>query len=367
LQENKACGFRDDDNRCRIHARLGMGVKPLVCRLYPYTLAETPAGVFAGLRFSCPAAVAGEGTSLEESRDELERLAREIFPPPRPALPDGVRFTSRQTISWDDLLSVEGVLLGLLEDNRRPLAHAVRACCGFLQLLADSRFYALEPARRREFLSLVGDHALAEPVPDAPVPVLRWVERFNLRQAASICYNYEYLVPPAGLAPRLAYHAAHMRDALAFLFGRGTIRPREIEPGVPLDAVSEVACGLDDPGRAALVRRCMVLKLAGKSTFGSLLFGMRYLDGFYLMLSAAAAGLWYARVFARWAGRDEASTDDVIRGLQYMDYAFGGSPAVKALTHRSKIFSLTRPRVALNLFLHMAAERVDPPAASPVP
>src|SRR4051812_26797456 len=31
-----ACGFLSDDNRCRIHERLGGQRKPLTCRLFPF-------------------------------------------------------------------------------------------------------------------------------------------------------------------------------------------------------------------------------------------------------------------------------------------------------------------------------------------
>lgn len=47
------CVFLDDDQRCRIHARWGIGAKPAACRQYPLVGVRTEAGVRVGIDPGC--------------------------------------------------------------------------------------------------------------------------------------------------------------------------------------------------------------------------------------------------------------------------------------------------------------------------
>jgi len=61
-----ACVFLDGDARCRIHAELGPEHKPLMCRLFPLRVFETPWGRRVGWIPDCPGRHLGGRTPLSE-------------------------------------------------------------------------------------------------------------------------------------------------------------------------------------------------------------------------------------------------------------------------------------------------------------
>ncbi|MDQ7778263.1 MAG: YkgJ family cysteine cluster protein [Planctomycetota bacterium] len=121
LQENKACAFLEaDSGKCRMHARFGGNIKPLVCRFFPFTFTEASVGTFVGLRFNCPAVVAGSGQSLEAQREDilgLVKALRKSRPLPAsgaPAATSEIFFTRRQKLWWSEIVEIESHLLRAL-------------------------------------------------------------------------------------------------------------------------------------------------------------------------------------------------------------------------------------------------------------
>jgi Fe-S-cluster containining protein len=76
-QRGGRCVFLTGENLCAIHARLGAEAKPHVCRTFPYSAAETPAGVVISLRAECQSLVRSRltGTPLAPRLVEIGRLA----------------------------------------------------------------------------------------------------------------------------------------------------------------------------------------------------------------------------------------------------------------------------------------------------
>lgn len=60
------------DNLCVIHSHLGEAEKPVTCQIFPYTFAETPSGIYAGVVFYSMAAVRNIGAPLTEQKEKLE-------------------------------------------------------------------------------------------------------------------------------------------------------------------------------------------------------------------------------------------------------------------------------------------------------
>ena len=79
-QSDGDCVFLDPAGRCRIHAKFGPEAKPLACRLYPLVLHPAGKKFIAGLRFSCPSAVANRGKPMTEQGAELQKLAALVMP-----------------------------------------------------------------------------------------------------------------------------------------------------------------------------------------------------------------------------------------------------------------------------------------------
>lgn len=62
------CLFLDDNARCRLHAQLGPGQKPAVCRHFPMGSTATDAGVRVTLSHRCPCVSIGASPLLDEPR-----------------------------------------------------------------------------------------------------------------------------------------------------------------------------------------------------------------------------------------------------------------------------------------------------------
>ena len=68
------CGYLEDDLLCGVHKNLGVTSKPLICRLYPMILTQTPEGVFVGAAFSCTAVRQNSGRPLQAHQPDIEAL-----------------------------------------------------------------------------------------------------------------------------------------------------------------------------------------------------------------------------------------------------------------------------------------------------
>lgn len=69
-KDDGSCPFLID-NLCFIHGHLGENEKPITCRIFPYTFAETPTGVYTGVVFNSMASVRNIGDPLTEQREKL--------------------------------------------------------------------------------------------------------------------------------------------------------------------------------------------------------------------------------------------------------------------------------------------------------
>ena len=72
-REDGACWFLSPDERCRMHERLGLRGKAVVCRSFPFSTVDTPVGSFVSLRHNCPTVVeGGHGRLLADQRKGVE-------------------------------------------------------------------------------------------------------------------------------------------------------------------------------------------------------------------------------------------------------------------------------------------------------
>jgi Fe-S-cluster containining protein len=70
--ETGACPFLEPDNLCRVHASLGPQRKPATCRLFPFYLVGTPAGVRVATSHRCTCRSIGQREPLDVERVRAE-------------------------------------------------------------------------------------------------------------------------------------------------------------------------------------------------------------------------------------------------------------------------------------------------------
>lgn len=113
------CYFLGQDGLCDIHREEGAAAKPAVCRLYPYSLINTPDGYFVSLMYTCPAVISGTGGELESgAADLLQTMSStpEYFPPEH--APTGlVTMVAGLKVDWRSYLDFEKRLLCMLREG----------------------------------------------------------------------------------------------------------------------------------------------------------------------------------------------------------------------------------------------------------
>jgi lysine-N-methylase len=328
-----ACRFLTDDNLCRVHAVLGYDAKPFAGRLFPFTFSVTPAGVFVGCRFNCPAVVRGEGLPLEEQRRDIERLYREyarVYEPRRE--PDRVRFFGRFGLGWRDILRIEDQLRAFLLLHDLPIPLRLLACralvrqfvSGSLSTGRDARVGADPDAILRTLAGSAGS------VP-APGPMERVF--FRLLAAAFLgaeLPSFREMPFTRRLGVRLGRVLGRFCDALGArkmpLPGTGN--------AVPLRDVAKVDTREIDETSTAMLERYFVGKLSSQSFFGLSFFGRSFAEGIEFLACTHAVLLRVAAAHAVAAGRHAPNADDVEYAIRQIDFGYNYLGTFGGLTER---------------------------------
>ncbi|MFH0862520.1 MAG: YkgJ family cysteine cluster protein [Candidatus Altiarchaeota archaeon] len=111
------------DNKCLVHARLGIWGKAASCIIFPYIFTETPDGTYLGLSYACPEAASNRGKALQEQ--DFERIARLSSEHGR-TIKSRLSLHDRQ-ISWDTYKLLEEKLAQILK-VKAPLRHRLLYC-----------------------------------------------------------------------------------------------------------------------------------------------------------------------------------------------------------------------------------------------
>jgi hypothetical protein len=120
-----SCVFLDDVGLCRIHRKLGGGMKPLPCRIFPYELTATPTGVRVAVQRECRdflAATDDGQPSLEEGLAEVRAFLPELAQLPSQTLTPKVR--ALQLGRWADYEALERGLLAACDAELAEVAFA---------------------------------------------------------------------------------------------------------------------------------------------------------------------------------------------------------------------------------------------------
>ncbi len=399
LQDNDACAFLDRaSSKCRIHARLGGGVKPLVCRQFPFTFVDTSVGTFVGLRFNCPAVLHNRGKRLDNQKDDLQELLtawRGSKPTPTkdaPAATSEIPFVRKRKLWWSEIMEIERYLIRAIvgrdavspstieaaaqttgrdgsspHNSPVPTSLVDRLLLGarVIELVASADLEKLRGERLKELLALTWEDLKRQHVEERDTAVrggsrgdesaasrtarpLGRAESTVFRQFACFFYNREYLGHhrKSFFARFKALGFSVLRNNLRFAFGRGELRFRELPTPVNVRAVEDFQQSVAAPESLELLERYFLTKLIGKNAVGELFFGQSYADGYYFLLILIAAIMWYARCSALAHGRAQVAHDDVCWAVRYVDFSFGSTYALGSARERMKIFALTLPERA---------------------
>ncbi|MFP4057158.1 MAG: YkgJ family cysteine cluster protein [Candidatus Brocadiia bacterium] len=316
-----ACPFLGEDALCRVHAELGYEAKPFAGRLFPFTFAFTPVGVFVGCRFSCPAVVRGKGPPLEAQRGEIERLRREYVGiySPRPE-PERVRFFGRYELSWHDVLRLEDQLVAFLGIDELSVARRLLACRRLVR-----RFVGLALTREEGTRVGVEPEAIVEEVrlERLEAKPLSSMERVLLRLLTATFLGAElpsFRERPRGR--RLVTRLGKLGGRMELAVGRGRLRLPGVDAAVPVGETAAVDCAAIDAPSAGMLERYFAAKVASQGFFGRSFFGRSFVSGMDFLACVYGTIVWVAAAHAVAGGRRDLGADDVAYAIRQVDYGF---------------------------------------------
>ncbi len=359
LREDGACPFLGGRNQCRLHEKFGAEAKPLACRIFPYTFAETPAGTFVGQRFNCPGVLEGRGERTSGQVGELAATLRDLGRVAAlPAYPERVPVGGRGRLDWSDLQGLEAGLQRLMDDSDLSLPRRLLVMVRLAGVLEGARMESLTGDRLRQMLEMVMPELKAG-VAEVGLasPGLGIAERALFHQFLAIVHSQEYAAygarsPRRGLRLRLCAAANGYR----FLFGRGTVEVSGWPGPVDLARVWDVPAPPSEARVSELLERYVRAKLWGKASFSRLLFDLRYEQGLGFLGALVAAASWWARASTVARGAAAAEVRDWEQGMSRVDGAITSLRGA-SFYHRMVLRSVARPDLAERLVHWLAAPR----------
>jgi len=335
-QPDGACAFLDEKGLCRIHAKFGEAAKPLACRIYPYAFHPAGKRITVSLRFSCPSAVANRGRPIALARDELNQMARLVVPEHADRLPPP-RIMDRQKLNWPDVMQVLGALDRIIAPVRRPFAQRVYQTLLLLELLGSARLDQIQDDRMEEFLELIEETVMQEPLPAVTAPSPAAAVQFRLLAA-----QYARCDTAADVARGWIGRWELLTAALRFARGRGLIpKLQSVFKDVPFDAL-EPPFGAIPAEADEILTRYLRVKLQGLHFCGAACFGLPLIEGWQAQLLILPVVCWIARWLAAGEGRSMWITEDFSRALAVADHHHGFTPIFGTAAFRRRTRSLAR-------------------------
>ena len=135
--EDRRCIYLGEDNLCRIHTTLGSAAKPLICRMFPYTIVMTESGLRIGISPRC---YTFEQTWKETTPGDVMTMtgvsAKELPAPLlRVVLDDPTLLVDplERSTPLFHFLDQEKELLTLLESDDANFSSLLGLCCELLE------------------------------------------------------------------------------------------------------------------------------------------------------------------------------------------------------------------------------------------
>ena len=334
LQDNGDCAFLDEDTACLIHKRLGFRAKPLGCRLYPFTIAQTPTGFCVGARFSCPAIAQGLGPPLTDAVKALTALATELYPTPAPMDADVPFSSPLQRAPWGDVLAVDEAVQDVLAYDELTLGQRLRVVERILSQMGQADMSKLSGPKLGELFEMIVPAFAQECLESAaPQP-----DRLDLRLVSQLLGFVHTRAPieyqNASLLGRAAIRWRLFRERSRYPLLAAAVAWDQLPEPVMLEAVWSAPARPLEPAAAERLLFYLRVKLASRAALGAPFGSYPYIHGVRLNIAFTAIAAWFAKARALGQGRDTVTRDDVTSALEHVDMPYfsgsGGAIAARA-------------------------------------
>ncbi|MBE6405512.1 MAG: YkgJ family cysteine cluster protein [Lentisphaerae bacterium] len=326
-KKNGKCIFSTcDGKRCLIHAKYGLDVKALACRLYPLDIhAWEDGSVSASLRYDCPAVANGTESNISTAIVKIDQMADEIARYRRDPAP----FYSQDIHpGLERLREIAGAYQDILNYSSIPLPQRF---LGAAELLAFHK-------KKKNSPDILEAEDFAE---DAVQLLARSVDNleYMLEEATPavhstmIAFRYQlvsYLRNDNGLS--LFSRLRRTKKHLDFMLGGGILEVggKELTPLLPVLAAEKDAY---EPYMRWLNGRLKSLHFCGGPAFGiTFEEGMQYLLLSYPAVTVIASALAEGETITR---------KDIAAALIQLDYSFLRTKLYRSRSLRKGASALT--------------------------
>lgn len=344
-QDDGACVFLDEHNRCRIHSEYGEQAKPLACRIFPFSVRRVRRGWQASLRFDCPSSASSLGKPISQYRTWLAELVKEL--PDDRAPGDRVVYLQGRVRATDE--ETEAIIQRFcrwMKSDTLPIVDRLIEAARITSTLADATLAKVRDRRFTELLDLLFDSLPGELATQPDSPTVR--QRGMLRQLSFAHTEHVTLSEMrSGFAGRLRKRWQQLHSARRFLRGAGIVPALLGFVGdATFETVESVGPALEETQDSrdieGLLVRYLTARLEGRSVFGDGYYGWSVVSGMAaLWLSVAVAG-WLARRAAAGDHRSAVSLTDAAHALGQVDRAATRLPALGAMSERARIAYLLK-------------------------
>ncbi|CAN5353232.1 hypothetical protein BH11CYA1_BH11CYA1_13770 [soil metagenome] len=329
--EGGSCPFLVD-NLCTIHSHLGEAAKPVACRIFPYTFAETPTGIYTGVSFASMAAIRNIGDPLTEQKEMFENYFKlvvehkndSLLPEARAAqelalaaIPEGsqavytnpfetVSLTPACQVSWAEYLLIENRMIAIILERLRRADEHPEDCSIFKTLLLCSEVLT----QGRKFKLANGDmNQITDFTPELKQPIDVTPSGIELMTLRMLFYRFFVYATVRTSDTRLwqmqkgsnAMITAKMFKNYAgsgiqtIFFGKTKLPNLG---NVNLDKALMAKFKSIDPETNKLFHRWIYLKLFSKSYFGPAAASFSVLSGFNSLIAGLLSVLIYSKAAA---------------------------------------------------------------------
>ncbi|MHB1161972.1 MAG: YkgJ family cysteine cluster protein [Chloroflexota bacterium] len=341
------CIFLEGDGRCLIHRQLGYDAKPLVCRLFPLALVESPDETVVSASFACRAVAAGAGTPLAQREDEIRSLlADPLWDGARAngarmsglvSVPDRIVLTADIGLDSWSYEALERAIIEILEEDSHTMA---------VRLLAAHRLTDGAVAQYGRGDKTVGPFATWLKHMMWSDTGVQWLYQQPVEKPPSFGRQRSALAPLIALVEArwatergIARMRGVLGQAVSLAQGRGKVSLPSLMAEISLEEMVRVRFDQDSPLLQPMLLRYLREWLRRKG----LLMQPTVRKGIQYLLVYFALVRWYAVALAVAGGRKEVGPEDLREGIRTVERGYvhhnlltkllGEQPAVSPLVN----------------------------------
>ena len=130
---NGKCGLINDGKLCGLHANWRYDLKPNACRMFPFRIMQLGERLYPAASFVCPSIRERVGDPLESQVAELDNVLE--LGKRKMLRKTDVTLSPAVTLTPDNYLEVEAILIEILKTTSQPFPNRMVACVVALEML----------------------------------------------------------------------------------------------------------------------------------------------------------------------------------------------------------------------------------------